>query len=141
MKPLALIAVYSVAAYALSVAADTLWVGRVLTEVTFHRYFGFIDTMQIASWVPTIALYGALGLFTARLLGTTEFKWVLVFSGVVLMLELLLVTHHFTEYADGVDRVWGWLSYLPPSISLIAGHQVGRWLTRHSKPTPQSGAV
>ena len=141
MKHIAISTFFSLAAYFISSALDFVYIKYFLQHLTFHRYLGFIDTMQLASWLPTILLYGVFGWYLSTLLNSNERKWIVLTMTLVLAIELYFTNHIFTEHTDFVDKAWSYFGYLVPGLSALIGYSLKSWLTKSSSGTTNSAGA
>ena len=132
MKRLALSTILCIAAYFIRLLLDYAYTTYYIQHLTFRLYLGYIDTLQLALWLPTILLYGLFGWFLPNLIRSYERKWMIVIIIFILALELYLTHHYFTEHADLVDKAWSYFSYVVPSLSVFAGFTIRAWLTKRS---------
>jgi len=123
-KTLVLSLLYAIPLYFFGVAIGEIWYSHVTNGMHFHRYLGFIDTGYLFGFVPLLFLYLTVGYFFVRLFNIEALKDVLIFCGIILALQTLLISHGFTENADLIDKAWAYLSYLVPSLSVLIGFQL-----------------
>ena len=132
MKRLVLSIIFCVAVFFISSLLDYAYTTYYIQHRTFRLYLGYIDTLQLALWLPTILLYGLFGWFLPNLIRSHERKWMIAIVIFIMALELYLTHHYFTEYADLVDKAWSYFSYVVPSLSVFAGYTLRAWLTKSS---------
>lgn len=108
------------------------WSLVILEGVTYHRYFGFIETLYLIDWIPSIILYSLIGFIYSKYQKTININWILLLMLVVLIFEISFVRHGFSENADFINIFWARTGYIIPSMSLLLGYGILWWLTRHS---------
>jgi len=108
-----------------------VWTRFVVQGITFHRYWGFVDTIYLFDWFPTVFLYTLVGYLFAYFMKLRDANWIFALAVFILLLELFLVHHYFTDAADIVSKIWAGAGYVVPSLAAILGYLVYRWLIRH----------
>ena len=132
MKTLFLTSILSVAAYYLWQGLHVLWVKNVIQHVTFTTQFELINTLQIALWLPPVSVYGLLGFFLSKLIKSKSIYWLMFSIMLTVSLEYFLNIFIFTNEATHSDKVWVYLTFSMPSLSLTASYILRIWLTRRS---------
>jgi len=129
-KVILIVSITGILAYAVDLAIGTVWTRYVLEGVTFHRYWGFIETLHLFDWLPTILLYILTGYLFTHYMKLSRANLIYVLAVFILILELFMVRHHFSVESDIVNKMWAYFGYAVPSISAITGYLAFLWLTR-----------
>jgi len=129
-KVILIVTITGILAYAIDLAIGSVWTHFVLDDMTFHRYWGFIDTLHLFDWVPTILLYTLTGYLFTYYMKLSKANLIYILAVFILVLELFMVRIHFSNESDIVNKMWAYFSYIVPSISAISGYLAYLWLTK-----------
>ncbi len=135
MKTLLLASVFNVAAYSLWQALNVVWATNVIQNVTFTTQFEFINTLQMALWIPSVSVYGLLGYFLSKLIKSESTHWLFFSIIFTIAIEYFLNIVIFTNDATLFDKAWVYLTFSMPSLSLSVAYSLRIWRTRRTNGT------
>jgi CDP-diglyceride synthetase len=115
----------TVIVFTISVLIDFYWVEFAVSKITFPTILEIIEPIHFFVWLPDIVLYSMVGwlLFFKR----SKFFW--LFCLLVLAFEVYMIEHGFTEHSALSTRIWVYISYFVPTVSLLIGNQFSEQLT------------
>ncbi len=125
--------------FELKLILEFFWYKNVFGKFNYGTIFGFTEIASLVAATPGAILYFAMGL----LLFNESSKYIWAFALAVLVLEVTLISHGFTEHSTLQIKIWAYLSYFLPSLFAIMGNKLSQRLARykttatdraHSKP-------
>ena len=131
MKHRLVIAISTFILYFIGIGIFITWDIYVVGDAVFTNYPTWFPLHKIVSYPPVFAVYFCVGVLYFQLFNKNPDKSVFIVAIFVLLWKLLLSEHIWYIEPSIFDRLWVYIGDLLPSISVLIGYFVVKYIYRH----------